>query len=88
MTGKSTIGAKSWCRVRRISRILLGTTTTRLLGSGTVGISGAFDIESMRLAVADSRNIEGCPYGRYVDGDPFTSPDPVDGPGELVDEPP
>lgn len=33
MTGISRMGANSWCSDRRISRILLGTTTTRLLGS-------------------------------------------------------
>lgn len=88
MTGISMIGMKRRWRLRRISRILLGTTTTKLLGSGTEGIrtpSAARFIDE--LAAAASRKAEGWPYGRYVDGEPLTSPELVEGPGELADEP-
>ena len=52
------------------------------MGSNTVSTPGLKDVPA-----ADSRNAEGCPYGRYVDGEPLISPELVEGPGELAEDP-
>lgn len=60
MIGTSMMGVKSWCRLRRISRILFGTTTTKLLGSGIGGMKDASaEACGVGEAVAASRNAEG-----------------------------
>ena len=59
----SRMGAKSWCSDRLISRMLFGTTTTILLGSGmSVAGVGTFDVGV--VVGAACRNAEGGPYGR------------------------
>lgn len=87
MTGISIMGRKRRCKLRRISLILLGTTTTRLLGSGTEGIMPSADACIDELADAASRKADGGPYGKYEDGEPLTSPELVEGPGELAEDP-
>jgi len=57
MMEMSMIGVNNWCRLRRISRMLLGTTTTRLLGSGTDG--GIAALALSEVAVAASKKSEG-----------------------------
>ena len=65
MTAMSNRGANSVCSDRRISLMLLGTTTTKVLGSARRGMGAGVDEDDIRVAVeAASRKAPGGPYGR------------------------
>ena len=65
MTAISNRGANNVCSDRRISLMLLGTTTTRVLGSARRGMAaGADEFDTRAAVVAASKKAPGGPYGK------------------------